>query len=78
MPVRSEILIFFVWCLPIAQAAFDPTSYPRSQQLDPSMLIYWKLQSNSIQIALKVRFLDPFQRYWPSLVHFLLTCDKDR
>ena len=56
-----SIIIFLVWYLTIAQATFDPSGYLRSQQLDPSMSIYWKLQSNSIQIALKVRFFEPFE-----------------
>jgi hypothetical protein len=53
MIVTSEILVCFL--VQAALATFNPASYPRYQQLDPSMLIYWKMQSDSIQMAIRVR-----------------------
>jgi hypothetical protein len=49
------IFVFSYFHAPHALATFNPASYPRYQQLDPSMLIYWKMQSDSIQMAIRVR-----------------------
>ena len=55
-------LLALAWYLVLAvvsvsNAAFDPSNYLRSQQLDPSLSIYWTLQSNSIKLAIQVPIL---------------------
>ena len=40
-----------------AVAAFDASTYSRSQQLDPSVSIYWNLQPTSIKLAIRVKYL---------------------
>ena len=55
-------LLALAWYLVLAvvsvsNATFDPSNYLRSQQLDPSLSIYWTLQSNSIKLAIQVPIL---------------------
>jgi hypothetical protein len=52
--MRSLITLVLLIAPSLTLAAFDTNNYPRSQQLSPSMKIFWKLNDSSIMLAMQV------------------------